>query len=968
MRRIGMDIGSTTLKTVVLDENGSVIFSDYQRHYSEIAKKCMEMAKRLKAILGSEEVMVSLSGSAGMALAEKAGIPFIQEVYATREAARELKPDSDVIIELGGEDAKILFLTGGLEVRMNGTCAGGTGAFIDQMSTLLGIKEDELGKLSEKSEQIHTIASRCGVFAKTDIQPLINQGARKEDLCASILQAVVNQTIGGLAQGQKIEGNVLYLGGPLSFIPKLRALFDQSLNIKGTCPDHSLLYVALGAALSKNSKRMTVDEIIEGISRYKSTAFSSVLEPLFENEEEYDSFSKRHSRAKLERLDISKYKGNAYLGIDSGSTTIKCCLLSSDCKVLLTDYRENNGNPVSKVKDFLENIYEKYPGISIKASCSTGYGETLMKKAFNLDYSLVETEAHYKGAKHFKKNVDFILDIGGQDIKCFKIKDGAIDDIFLNEACSSGCGSFLQTFANALGKTSKEFSELALYAKRPVNLGSRCTVFMNSAVKQAQKDGASIEDISAGLAISVVKNAIYKVIRARDVGELGANIVVQGGTFLNDAVLRSFERELGAEVIRPDLAGLMGAFGSALHAMDRSGQEVSKKSSTLSLEELRHMTMKNSSARCKGCQNHCLLSICDFGKGRRLISGNKCEKGEDGAGSDNLEDYDIYAYKQNMLSSYRYSDAKKETKRGRLGLPLSLGLYELLPFYSTLFRALGFDVVIPPFSDRELYLKGQPFIPSDTVCFPAKLMHGSIEWLKKEDLDYIFIPASSYNIDEKGGDNNFNCPIVAYYGEVIKDNHDLGRTKLMLGFLSLDNRKHLEKRISSLFDIPLKEVKGAVKSAYKELYDYKARIRAKGSEIIERARAERRRIIVLAGRPYHIDPEVNHGIDNLIVKLGAAVISEDSLSSCEPPHVEVLNQWTYHSRLYESAYIVSESDDMELIQLVSFGCGLDAVTTDEVRSILNGKGKIYTQIKIDEITNMGAVKIRLRSLFAALEA
>ena len=953
------------MKTVAMDEENRLVYSDYQRHYSQIIEKGKEMLTAAMNALGDEEVTISLSGSAGMGLAEAAEIPFVQEVYATRVAAKTFIPDTDTIIELGGEDAKILFLKNGLEVRMNGTCAGGTGAFIDQMATLLGISRDDIDRLAEGSTEIYTIASRCGVFAKSDIQPLINQGARTEDIAASILVAVVNQTIAGLAQGRKIEGKVIYLGGPLTFIKHLRLYFDKAIGTEGICPENSLYYVAMGSALSPGGKKMRLSGIIEALENYRGKGSYTKLEPLFRDEEEYKAFSERHVKATVPLRDPSKYSGRAYLGIDAGSTTIKTCLLAENGDLLLSRYSPNNGNPVQAIQSFLSALYETYPDITIAASASTGYGEDLMKSAFNLDFSLVETEAHFLGAKHFMPDVDFIIDIGGQDIKCFRIRDGVIDDIFLNEACSSGCGSFLQTFANAMGKSASEFAQLAITAKSPVDLGSRCTVFMNSSVKQAQKDGASINDISAGLAISVVKNALYKVIRTSNPDELGHRIVTQGGTFLNDAVLRAFEKELNLEVVRPTIAGLMGAYGAALYAQMMAQRKGIILSSTISKEELDSLVHSVKNVRCNGCTNHCLLTINSFGSKRRLISGNRCERPVTGMAPKKDDEYNVYAYKQELLAAYR---ERKEGKRGTLGLPLALGIYELLPFYVTLFQELGYDTVVSPFSTREIYIHGQASIPSDTVCFPAKLMHGHVQYLVDQKVDRIFIPCSSYNIDEEKGNNHFNCPVVAYYGEVIKGNQDLAGIPLTLGYLSLEHPEHLAKRISELFDVRKKEARKAIDKAFAELAAYRRRITEKAEEVISKSRAEGRQIIVLAGRPYHTDPEINHGIDRMIVSLGASVVTEDSIAPLtDKGHFGVLNQWTYHARMYDAARYVTKHKDMNIVQLVSFGCGLDAVTTDEVKDILRASDRIYTQIKIDEITNLGAVKIRMRSLFAAIE-
>ena len=965
MLKIGIDVGSTTMKTVAMDEDNKLVYSDYQRHYSQIIEKGKEMLTAAMEAIGDEEVTISLSGSAGMGLAEAADIPFVQEVYATRVAARTFIPDTDTIIELGGEDAKILFLKNGLEVRMNGTCAGGTGAFIDQMATLLGISRDDIDRLAEKSTEIYTIASRCGVFAKSDIQPLINQGAKTEDIAASILVAVVNQTIAGLAQGRKIEGKVIYLGGPLTFIRHLRIFFDKALGTTGICPENSLYYVAMGSALSPSGKKMRLSDIIKALESYRGKGSFTKLEPLFDGEDDYNAFIERHQKATVPLRDPSTYSGRAYLGIDAGSTTIKTCLLAENGDLLLSRYSPNNGNPVQAIHSFLSTLYDTYPDITIAASASTGYGEDLMKSAFNLDFSLVETEAHFLGAKHFMNDVDFIIDIGGQDIKCFRIRDGVIDDIFLNEACSSGCGSFLQTFANALGQSATDFAHLAIASRNPVDLGSRCTVFMNSSVKQAQKDGASINDISAGLAISVVKNALYKVIRTSNPDELGHRIVTQGGTFLNDAVLRAFEKELGLEVVRPTIAGLMGAYGAALYAQMMASRKGLVLSSTIRKEELDALEHTVKNVRCNGCTNHCLLTVNSFGSKRRLISGNRCERPVTGKAPKRDDVYDVYAYKQELLEGYR---ERKEGSKGTLGLPLALGMYELLPFYVTLFQSLGYDTVVSPFSNRDIYIHGQASIPSDTVCFPAKLMHGHIQYLVDQKVDKIFIPCSSYNIDEEKGNNHFNCPVVAYYGEVIKGNQDLEGIPLTLGYLSLEHPGHLAKRISELFSVSRHDARKAVEKAFAELGEYRRKVTEKGLEIIRMSREEKRPIIVLAGRPYHTDPEINHGIDRMIVSLGASVITEDSIAPLtDKGSFGVLNQWTYHARMYDAARYIAKQKDMNLVQLVSFGCGLDAVTTDEVKDILRGEDRIYTQIKIDEITNLGAVRIRMRSLFAAIE-
>ena len=969
MVRIGLDVGSTTVKCVVLDESNNILFKTYERHYSQITSKIAELLKTIKTKIPSgQEAVIALSGSAGMGVAEACGIDFVQEVYATRVAANTFIPGTDVVIELGGEDAKILFLSGGMEVRMNGSCAGGTGAFIDQMATLLNVPIEDLNELAAKHEKTYTIASRCGVFAKTDIQPLLNQGAKKEDVAASIFMAVVNQTIAGLAQGREITGKIVYLGGPLTFIPQLRLGFDKALKTNGICPDNSLYYVSLGAALCAD-KSIDFEETEEKIEKYRGTGNFAFNKPLFNNEKELEEFRKRHSSAKVGQGKLEDYKGKVFVGIDAGSTTVKGVVTDDKGTLLYSEYMSNSGNPVPIVKKFLENIYSKCPGIRIAGSAVTGYGEEIIKNAFGVDFGVVETIAHMTAAQKFMPDVEFIIDIGGQDIKCFKIRNGTIDNIFLNEACSSGCGSFLQTFANALGYSAEEFSKIGLLAKHPVDLGSRCTVFMNSSVKQAQKDGATIEDISSGLCLSVVKNALYKVIRVSSPRELGRKIVVQGGTFLNDAVLRAFEQEMGVDVIRPDISGLMGAYGAALYAQGKVTK--SFKSTILSTEQLKTFEHTIKAINCGGCSNNCRLTINTFSGGRKFIAGNRCERPVTKKSPD--DSMNIYQYKLSLLKSYK---PKEGAKRGKIGIPLGLNMLELLPFWHTFLTKLDFEVVVSPFSNRKLYLHGQQTIPSDTVCFPAKLIHGHIQWLLDNDIKQIFYPCMSYNFDEHLGDNHYNCPVVAYYPEVIHANvKEIQNIKFFHEFVGIHRPKDFPKKVHAELlkyfgDISLKEVKEASKAAYAEYESYMKNIREKGNEIIKKAREEGKTIIVLAGRPYHVDPEINHGIDKLITSFDVAIVSEDIVSNKEAKKVKtsVLNQWTYHSRMYAAAEYVSHYDDMELVQLVSFGCGVDAITTDEVRSILERHGKIYTQLKIDEITNLGAVKIRLRSLLAATEA
>lgn len=964
--RVGLDIGSTTIKCVVLDENDSILYKTYERHHSHILEKAEEIINRLnKEYVHDSDVILAISGSAGMGLADKCNIPFVQEVYATRVAASKLSPDTDCIIELGGEDAKILFLKNGIEVRMNGSCAGGTGAFIDQMATLLQMQSDEMDEEALKAERIYTIASRCGVFAKSDVQPLINQGAKTSDIAASIYQAVVNQTIAGLAQGRVIKGNILYLGGPLTFSKCLRNSFDKTLNLKGTLPENSLLYVALGAAYYADEK-VNLKEALEKLQEYGKHSEYAGLPALFQSRDEYWQFHNRHMKASVKRAQF-KDGVRVHIGIDSGSTTIKMVIMDDECNILHTWYKPNNGNPVPMILHELIDVYEKYPRIEIASVTTTGYGEELIKHAFKCDLGVVETVAHFTAAKYFLPEVDFIIDIGGQDMKCFKITDGAISDIFLNEACSSGCGSFLQTFAKALGYNVEDFARLGLEGRKPVDLGSRCTVFMNSSVKQAQKDGASIEDISAGLSISVVKNALYKVIRCASPEELGKHIVVQGGTFYNEAVLRAFEKEMGVEVVRPDIAGLMGAFGAALYG--KKHVEDNHKSTFLNYQELKNFSQKTSTVTCQGCGNHCLLTINLFADGQRYISGNRCDKPVTGIATS--DDLNLYAYKLSLLKSY--ANKEGEGNKGTIGIPLVLNMYELLPFWHTFWTNLGYKVKVSPISSHKLYQEGQATIPSDTACYPAKLSHGHINALAKENVDAIFYPCMSYNFDEKAGDNHYNCPVVAYYPEVLKDNcRELENIPFIFDFIDLNNRDEFIKRYPLMLQkhfpsLKTDDIVEAIHAAYKEYDVHLEDIRKKGKEIIEKARKDNKHIIVLAGRPYHVDPEVNHGIDKLITRLGAAVITEDSISYLTPKFkTTVLNQWTYHSRLYSAAKYCTEHEDIDLVQLVSFGCGLDAITTDETREILQSGNKLYTQLKIDEITNLGTVTIRLRSLFAAL--
>ncbi len=962
--KIGIDVGSTTIKAVAIDEAGNIAYSSYRRHMAEINDMALQLLRDLCEV--APNASVAITGSAGMGIAERLHLPFVQEVYATQTAVRRNIENADAAIELGGEDAKIIFLSGGFEVRMNGSCAGGTGAFIDQMATLLSVSPQELNALARQHKQVYSIASRCGVFAKSDIQPLLNQGAQKPDIAASIMHAVVNQTIAGLAQGREIKGKVVYLGGPLTFFSELRQAFDETLGLNGICPDNSLYYGAIGAALSNEAAEVDIADAIaaldSAIKSDKHIAFTQTGS-LFKDEAEYATFCERHAKATIPQNDSSE-RGEVFIGIDAGSTTVKLCAINAAEEIVFTRYLASSGNPVPIVRDFLLEFYEQHPRAKVSACAVTGYGEDIIKNAFGIDFGIVETIAHFTAAKKFDPNVTFIIDIGGQDIKCFHVRGGVIDNIFLNEACSSGCGSFLQTFAKALGYPIEDFAKLGLYAPSPVDLGSRCTVFMNSSVKQAQKDGMSMQDISAGLSISVVKNALYKVIRVSSADDLGAHIVVQGGTFLNDAVLRAFEQEIKREVTRPAISGIMGAFGAALYAKQHSIGSSSIRDKA-ALESFAHDVR---TTNCKGCGNNCALTINSFGGGNKYIGGNKCDKPITNKDADHSQN--VYQYKLELIKSYTNTDGR----RGKIGIPLGLNMYELLPFWHTFFNALGFGVVTSPLSDRKLYHEGQHTIPSDTVCYPAKIMHGHIEHLINLNLSAIFYPCMTYNLDEGLGDNHYNCPVVAYYPEVIAANTNAAmRTKFICDYVGIHQQKHVAAKLHTIlkkyFDgITQAEIKSALAKAYAEYEAFMSRVRVKGDEIVKAATAEGKTIIVLAGRPYHIDPEINHGIDKLLTSYGAAVVSEDTLSVFEQKQpLSVLNQWTYHARLYAAARHIAKQDNMQLLQLVSFGCGVDAITVDEVRDILEHEDKIYTLVKIDEISNQGAVKIRIRSLLEAIK-
>ena len=971
---VGIDIGSTTVKIVVV-RDGEIIHKHYERHFSKVREKAVELVQNAREVIGPDAtIRCAITGSAGLGVAKAADIDFVQEVFATRKAVDVHVPQADVVIELGGEDAKIVFLSGQLEERMNGSCAGGTGAFIDQMAVLLDVTPAELDNLAQHAERIYTIASRCGVFAKSDIQPLLNDGARKEDVAASIFQAVVNQTVAGLAQGREIKGDVLFLGGPLFFFKGLQHRFQETLGLDDAhahFPDLAPFAIAAGAAeyAKDTQKTYTVDSLLAALERAADApVVANYLPPLFENEQQYEEFKHRHGVHDVMTQNVTMYEGDAYLGIDCGSTTTKLVLIGEDHQILFHHYQSNKGNPADVIREQLTRLYELCGDrVHIVSSAVTGYGEALIQHAFGVDFGLVETVAHFRAARHFCPDVDFIIDIGGQDIKCFKIRNKCIDNISLNEACSSGCGSFIETFARSMGYSIEEFCKLGLFAKHPIDLGSRCTVFMNSSVKQAQKDGAGIDAISAGLSVSVVKNALYKVIRAHSPDDLGEHIVVQGGTFLNDAILRSFEQEIGRNVTRPAISGLMGAYGAALHAKDNRPAQTTLVGPDV-LASFLH-TVK--SARCGLCENHCSLTINDFGGGRRYISGNRCERPLGGTKKADLPN--LYQWKLEKLKSYGAPSGNPHPI-ATLGLPFGLNFYELTPFWTTFLRTLGFETVLSDVSTRDMYMKGQHSIPSDTVCYPAKLMHGHIENLLDKGVDAIFYPCMTYNLDEGRATNCYNCPVVAYYPELLHANvAALADFDFMMPYFELADHKRFVQQAAKYFcgkypQLKKKQVAAAAAAAYQELDDYYAQVRLEGQKAIAYADTHGLDIAVIAGRPYHVDPEINHGIDQLIASFGLVIVSEDAVwQLAEEPQVHVLNQWTYHSRMYGAAKYVTQKENAQLIQLVSFGCGIDAITTDEVRAICEHGGKIYTQLKIDEISNLGAAKIRIRSMLAAVE-
>lgn len=971
---LGIDLGSTTAKVALLDDNDEVLFSKYQRHYSKVRETIIAILEEMQEQIGTKRFSVGIAGSAGFGISKATNINFVQEVFATAEAIKKLESDSDVVIELGGEDAKVIFLTNGLEERMNGSCAGGTGSFIDQMVSLLNVSAKEFDNLSLNYTKIYPIASRCGVFAKSDIQPLLNQGIRKEDISASIFQAVVEQTISGLAQGREIKGKVVFLGGPLFYFKGLQKRFKESLNLSDTnaiFPSYAQYAVALGVAF--NAKKFmndySLDELIKLLDETKHIKSSNkYLEALFSSKSELESFLKRHSNASVKELDIASYSGDAYLGIDCGSTTTKLVLIDKLGNILYKYYGSNQGNPISVLLGELKKIYSLLGDrIEIKGSGVTGYGEELIKSAFSIDIGLVETMAHLNAARFFNPKADFIIDIGGQDMKCFYIKNNTIDNIMLNEACSSGCGSFIETFAKSMGYDVKSFANLGLDSTHPVELGSRCTVFMNSSVKEAQKEGADIKDISAGLSMSVVKNAIYKVIRAKDASDLGKHIVVQGGTFLNNAILRSFEKELGVEVVRPSIAGLMGAYGVALFARECEDSNIISKEA---LESFKHTS---SPSICNICGNKCQLTINRFNDSRKLISGNRCDKPL-GIKKDMLFLPNLYEYKLNKIKNLNIKlkhDNDTLEFKGKIGIPLGLNMYENIVFWHEIFSQLGYEVVLSDISSRKTYSLGQYSIPSDTACYPAKLLHGHIENLLAKNVDTIFYPCMPYNFDDKASTSNYNCPVVAYYPELLNANiTKLRDIRFLFPYFGLHKFSDFISKaypfFKKEFGVDKRSFKKAALSALQKREAHIRDIITQGKRALDFALEHNLKCIILSGRPYYIDPEINHGIDKLINSLGVVVLSEDSVSS-DISKLDVLNQWSYHSRLYSAAYFASKYDNVELVQLVSFGCGIDSITSDEVRRILEENNKFYTQIKIDEINNLGAIKIRIRSLLSTLD-
>ena len=980
--RIGIDVGSTTVKVVVIDEKNTILFGEYERHCAHTQEKLCELLKRAQDRLGDFELQAQITGSGAINLGKALNIDFIQEVASVASALKFLAPQTDVAIELGGEDAKIIYFDGNnIEERMNGICAGGTGSFIDQMAAILQTDATGLNREAENYKQIYPIAARCGVFAKTDIQPLINEGATKADLSASIFQSVVNQTVSGLACGKPIRGCVAFLGGPLHFLPELKKAFIRTLKLTPETtvdPDNSHLFAAYGAAIECTDKtpKTTLSSLIESLDKGVKMEFElKRLDPLFENEQDYEEFIKRHARATVKKGDLSTYEGNCFLGIDAGSTTTKVALISENGELLYSFYENNQGSPIKATQKAMAQLSALMPkNARIAYSCSTGYGEKLLKSALCLDCGEVETIAHCTAAEFFDPAVDCVLDIGGQDMKCVKLKNGSVDNILLNEACSSGCGSFIESFANSLGYTAKDFAKEAILAKNPIDLGTRCTVFMNSNVKQAQKEGATVPDISAGLAYSVIKNALYKVIKLNSPSDLGAHVVVQGGTFYNHAVLRAFEKISGVEATCPDISGIMGAFGASLIAKNRWH---GKQTTTLSFEEIENLTFTTETIRCGGCSNKCILTVNKFPGGRRHITGNRCERGS-GEKIEGQRGENLCAYKLERILGYE-SLPKETAPRGVIGIPRVLNIYENYPFWATFFKELGFSVVLSPKSTRKLYEMGMDTIPSESECYPAKLAHGHIKWLIENGINTIFYPCVFYeNQENEGSQNHYNCPIVVSYSENIKNNVEEiveGKIRYLRPFIAFTSQAIATERLCNyftkerpFFNLTESEIKKAVDKAWREQQAAKEDIRKKGAEALKNLENSGGRGIVLAGRPYHLDPEINHGIPELIASYGFTVFTEDSLPIVHDQikNLRVNDQWVYHSRLYNAATYIRDKENLELIQLNSFGCGIDAVTTDQVSEILEGSGKLYTVLKIDEVNNLGAVRIRIRSLISAM--
>ena len=992
--RLGIDVGSTTVKLSVIDDHDRIVYANYQRHHTDIRATAKDLFEGAKAVLGDAPMRVSITGSGGLLLAKWLGLEFVQEVIASKRAVETLIPQTDVAIELGGEDAKIIYFDNGIEQRMNGTCAGGTGAFIDQMASLLHTDAGGLNELAKQSTHIYPIASRCGVFAKSDVQPLINEGAAPADIAASIFQAVANQTVSGLACGHPIRGHVAFLGGPLQYLSELRHRFYVTLDLDEEhriVPNNAHLFVATGAALAGESdKHVTFAEVIDALENLGDTQGSEVerLDPLFATPTELDEFHERHGKQVVPKGDLASYRGRVFIGIDAGSTTMKAAVVGEGGELLYTWYGNNRGDVLGTARTIMDDIYDKLPeGCTIGHVTTTGYGEALLIEALRADSGEIETVAHLRGAKAFVPDVEFILDIGGQDMKCLRVKNGVIEHIMLNEACSSGCGSFIESFADSMGLSVQDFAKAAVSAKAPVDLGSRCTVFMNSRVKQAQKEGATVGDIAAGLSYSVIKNALFKVIKMRDPQEIGKYVVVQGGTFMSDATLRAFENLTGRDAIRPDIAGCMGCYGAALLARDRAGKDGT--STLLTREQIDNLQVKQTNAHCGRCSNNCLLTINNFGNGRKFITGNRCEKGA-GHKKAKVTAPNLFAFKNKLLFERPVLDAET-APRGTVGIPRALNMYENYPFWHAFFTELGFSVVLSDQSTKKTYEAGIESMPSESVCYPAKLSHGHIMNLLKKDPDFIWYPCVRWERqeDETAG-NHYNCPIVMSYPQALGLNIDelaQPNIEFLDAFVPYDDKKELKRRLYELISVQREkdaaagkgrfrgkhitrtEIDHAVNVAWEADLEFKETMRRKGDETLQWIEDNDAHGIVLAGRPYHNDPEINHAIPELVNSFGFAILTEDSVAHKMRPErpIRVVDQWMYHSRLYRAARFVASRNDLDVIQLNSFGCGLDALTTDQVQEILEASGKIYTVLKIDEVSNLGAARIRIRSLMAALK-